>query len=57
MSLVLACTMWLIGGLIAMLIRLELFQPGLQFLGRTTDPGNRVARRRTLKPRDTITGC
>jgi cytochrome c oxidase subunit 1 len=32
MYLVFSCTMWLLGGLIAMAIRLELFQPGLQFV-------------------------
>src|SRR5947207_15150305 len=31
MYLVFACTMFFIGGLMAMLIRLELFKPGLQF--------------------------
>ena len=35
MYLVLSCTMWLIGGAFAMLIRAELFKPGLQLL----DPG------------------
>ena len=34
MYLVFSCAMWLVGGAMAMLIRLELFQPGLQF----TDP-------------------
>ena len=34
MYLVLSCVMWFVGGAFAMLIRLELFQPGLQF----TDP-------------------
>jgi len=32
MYLVFACLMWLIGGSMAMVIRLELFQPGLQFV-------------------------
>src|SRR5205085_4354277 len=31
MYLIFACTMFFIGGFLAMLIRLELFQPGLQF--------------------------
>ena len=35
MYLVLSCTMWLVGGTLAMLIRLELFKPGLQFLDPT----------------------
>src|SRR6185312_4101104 len=35
MYLVLSCTMWLVGGTLAMLIRLELFRPGLQFLDPT----------------------
>jgi len=35
MYLVLSCTMWLVGGTLAMLIRLELFRPGLQFVDPT----------------------
>jgi cytochrome c oxidase subunit 1 len=32
MYLIFSCAMWLVGGALAMLIRLELFQPGVQFL-------------------------